>query len=184
MPQSSVLLPLRAFEIQPPQNRQLPLLLSTENGLSATADFRLRSAMLLMNGWSQRWILLLEMYGWGAECGRWTDRSYGIRWAEWKCGKGAEVWNEVRKKGRCGTYNVGVKDLASAYVLCPRLAECGGLSIYGRNRGLRNNKGIGSGVMTSALRSGPVQFLHLFLQDRDRTGPRSFQNPKKPDRNR
>ena len=36
-----------------------------------------------------------------------------------KRGKGAEVWNGVRKEGRCGTYNVGVKDLASAYVLCP-----------------------------------------------------------------
>ena len=38
--------------------------------------------------------------------------------------------------------------------------------------------------MGSALKSGPVRFLHVFLQDRDRTGPRSFQNPKKPDRNR
>ena len=57
-------------------------------------------------------------------------------------GKGAGVRNEVRKKGRCGTYNVGVKDLASAYVLCPRLAECGGLSIYRRDKGLRNNEGI------------------------------------------
>ena len=28
-------------------------------------------------------------------------------------GKGAEVRNEVRKKGEYGTYNVGVKDLAS-----------------------------------------------------------------------
>ena len=54
----------------------------------------------------------------------------------------------MERKGRCGTYNVGMKDLASAYVLCPRLAECGGLSIYGRNRGLQNNEGIGSGVMT------------------------------------
>ena len=47
--------------------------------------------------------------------------------------------NGTRKRGgdaerRCGTYIVGVKDLASAYVLCPRLAECGGLSIYRRNR--------------------------------------------------
>ena len=67
-------------------------------------------------------------------------------------GKGAEVRNEVRKKGRCRTYNVGVKDLASAYVLCPCLAECGGLSIYGRDRGLRNNKGIVSGVVTQAQR--------------------------------
>ena len=38
------------------------------------------------------------------------------------------------EKGRCGTYNVGVKDLASTYVLCPCLAECGCLSIYGRDR--------------------------------------------------
>ena len=36
---------------------------------------------------------------------------------------------------------------------------------------------------TSALRSGLVRFLHVFLQDGDRSGPRSFQNPKKPDRN-
>ena len=63
-------------------------------------------------------------------------------------GKGAEVRNEVRKKGRYGTYNVGVKDLASAYVLCPCLAECGGLSIYRQNRGLWNNEGIVSGVVT------------------------------------
>ena len=40
----------------------------------------------------------------------------------------------TEKRRRCGTYNAGVKDLASAYVLCPRLAECGGLSIYERNR--------------------------------------------------
>ena len=46
-------------------------------------------------------------------------------------GKGVEVRNEVRKMERCGTYIVGVKDLASAYVLCSRLAEYGGLSIYG-----------------------------------------------------
>ena len=29
------------------------------------------------------------------------------------------------KRRKSGTYNAGVKDLASAYVLCPRLAECG-----------------------------------------------------------
>ena len=29
------------------------------------------------------------------------------------------------KRWKSGTYNAGVKDLASAYVLCPRLAECG-----------------------------------------------------------
>ena len=57
---------------------------------------------------------------------------------------------QSEEKGRCGMYNVGVKDLASAYVLCPRLAECGGLSIYRRNRGLRNNEGIVSGVMTQS----------------------------------
>ena len=45
-------------------------------------------------------------------------------------------------------YNVGVKDLASAYVLCPRLAECGGLSIYERNGVYGNNEGIVSGVVT------------------------------------
>ena len=56
-------------------------------------------------------------------------------------GKGAEVRNEVRKKGRYGTYNVGVEDLASAYVLCPRLAERGGLSIYGWDKGLRITRG-------------------------------------------
>ena len=69
----------------------------------------------------------------GAECtedGRIGAMEYAGRNGH---GKGAEVRNEVRKKERCGTYNVGVKDLASAYVLCPRLAECGGLSIYGRN---------------------------------------------------
>ena len=39
---------------------------------------------------------------------------------------------EHGKGAECGMYIVGVKDLASAYVLCPRLAECRGLSIYGR----------------------------------------------------
>ena len=46
-------------------------------------------------------------------------------------GKGMEVQNRMREVKRYGTYSVGVKDLASAYVLCPRLAECRGLSIYG-----------------------------------------------------
>ena len=32
---------------------------------------------------------------------------------------------EHGKKWKSGTYNAGMKDLASAYVLCPRLAECG-----------------------------------------------------------
>ena len=46
--------------------------------------------------------------------------------------KGQKVRNEVRKRERCGTYIVGVKNLASAYVLCPHLAEYGGLSICGQ----------------------------------------------------
>ena len=46
--------------------------------------------------------------------------------------KGQKVWNGMREVKRCGTYGVGVKDLASAYVLCPRLAEYRGLSIYVR----------------------------------------------------
>ena len=61
-------------------------------------------------------------------------------------GKGAEVRNEVRKKGRCGTYNVGVKDVASAYVLCPRLAEWGGLSIYERDKVYGITRGLEAGL--------------------------------------
>ena len=62
--------------------------------------------------------------------GRRTNQSYGIRWKEQntKKGVGSAEWDEEAK--RCGTYNVGVKDLASAYVLCPRLAEYRGLSIF------------------------------------------------------
>ena len=48
----------------------------------------------------------------------------------------------TEKRQRCGTYNAGVKDLASANVLCPRLAECGGLSIYERNRVYGTMKGL------------------------------------------
>ena len=46
------------------------------------------------------------------------------------------------KRRKSGTYNAGVKDLASAYVLCPRLAECGvfrftdGIKVHGVTRGL------------------------------------------------
>ena len=49
---------------------------------------------------------------------------------------------EHGKRLKSGTYNAGVKDLASAYVLCPRLAECGvfrftdGMKVYGVTRGL------------------------------------------------
>ena len=47
-----------------------------------------------------------------------------------------------KKRRKSGTYNAGVKDLASAYVLCPRLAECGvfrftdGAKVYRVTRGL------------------------------------------------
>ena len=55
---------------------------------------------------------------------------------------GSELRNTLEgtehgKKRKSGTYNAGVKDLASAYVLCPRLAECGvfrftdGTKVYG-----------------------------------------------------
>ena len=64
--------------------------------------------------------------------GRQTDWSYRIRWRERDTEKGRKVRNEMRKGEICGTYIIGVKDLASAYVLCPRLVEYGGLSIYGR----------------------------------------------------
>ena len=71
-----------------------------------------------------------------------TDQSYRICWRE----------RNTEKGRKCGTYNVGVKDLASAYVLCPRLAECGGLSIYGQDKGFRNNEGIVSRVVMQARR--------------------------------
>ena len=38
----------------------------------------------------------------------------------------------MREGKRYGMYSVGVKDLASADVLCPHLAEGWGLSIYRR----------------------------------------------------
>ena len=43
---------------------------------------------------------------------------------------GSELRNTLEgtehgKRRKSGTHNAGVKDLASAYVLCPRLAECG-----------------------------------------------------------
>ena len=49
---------------------------------------------------------------------------------------------EHGKRRKSGTYNAGVKDLASAYVLCPRLAEYGvfqftdGIKVHGVTRGL------------------------------------------------
>ena len=68
----------------------------------------------------------------GAEC----TKDIRIRATEYAGGngnteRGWKVRNEMRKGERCGTYIVGVKDLASAYVLCPRLAKYGGLLIYG-----------------------------------------------------
>ena len=100
----------------------------------------------------RRQSLLKDVTDRDAECTE-DGRIGATEYAGWNGrGKGAEVRNEVRKKGRCGTYNVGVKDLNSAYVLCPRLAECGGLSIYGRDRGSRNNEGIVSRVVMQARR--------------------------------
>ena len=61
-----------------------------------------------------------------------TDRSYEIRWRE----------QNTEKRRKSGMYNAGVKDLASAYVLCPRLAEYGvfrftdGIKVHGVTRGL------------------------------------------------
>ena len=52
--------------------------------------------------------------------------------------RGRKVRNEMRK---------GVKDLASAYVLSPRLAEYG-VFRFTDGQSLRNNEGIVSGVMT------------------------------------
>ena len=60
---------------------------------------------------------------------------------------GSELRNTLEgtehgKEAESGTYNAGVKDLASAYVLCPRLAECGvfrftdGTKVYGVTREL------------------------------------------------
>ena len=81
---------------------------------------------------------------------RGTGRSYGIRWGletrvrDEAMGDGwtdgwtdgwADGWTEGRKDGRTegrkdGTYSAGVKDSASAYVLCPCLTEQLCLSIW------------------------------------------------------
>ena len=79
--------------------------------------------------------LVKETYGRGSRMhgrrmGR-ADRSYEIRWRE----------RNTEKRRKSGMYNAGLKDLASAYVLCPRLAECGvfrfsvGTKVYGVTRG-------------------------------------------------
>ena len=57
---------------------------------------------------------------------RGTGRSYGIRWRS-----EMRVTDETKGDGRTdGTYSAGVKDSASAYVLCPRLTEQLCLSIW------------------------------------------------------
>ena len=66
------------------------------------------------------------------------------------------------------TYNVGVKDLASAYVLCPRLAECGGLSNYGRNGVYGINEGIVSGVVMPVrkrIRTEDLGLIEVRIQE-------------------
>ena len=75
------------------------------------------------------------------ESGKAEDRIVG----RWMNGRVTERQTEGRKEGRTegqkdGTYCSGVKDLASAYVLCPRLTEqC--VSFYlegsGSRKGLR-----------------------------------------------
>ena len=76
------------------------------------------------------------MGGWKGSDGRRTDGKKDGR----KEG-GTDGWKEGRTEGRTdGTYCAGVKDLASAYVLCPRLTEqC--VSFYlegsGSRKGLR-----------------------------------------------
>ena len=63
---------------------------------------------------------------------------------------------EHGKRRKSGTYNAGVKDLASAYVLCPCLAECGvfrfmdGTKVYGVTRGLEAE--LNAGTETEYLR--------------------------------
>ena len=78
---------------------------------------------------------------------RGTGRSYGIRWRSgMRVTDGTKVtdgrkdertdgrmegWTDGRANGRKdGTYSAGVKDSASAYVLCPRLTEQLCLSIW------------------------------------------------------
>ena len=53
---------------------------------------------------------------------------------------------EHGKRRKSGTYNAGVKDLASAYVLCPRLVECGGLSNYERDKVCGITRGLEAGL--------------------------------------
>ena len=71
-------------------------------------------------------------------------RSYGIHWKTGNEGNGKKgrIMSEGQTyrvtEGRTdGTYHAGVKDLASAYVLCPHLSErvCVFLFAEGRNHG-------------------------------------------------
>ena len=66
----------------------------------------------------------------------------------------------MRKGERCGTYIVGVKDLASAYVLCPHLTEYRGLS-FTDGRKLLNNEGIVSRVMMQVRKQIRTELLRL-----------------------
>ena len=80
-----------------------------------------------------------------AECDRIVGRWMNGRVTERQTDRRKEGWTDRRKEGRTdgqkdGTYCAGVKDLASAYVLCPRLTEqC--VSFYlegsGSRKGLR-----------------------------------------------
>ena len=106
-----------------------------------------RQYILIYILWSLLVMLLKRRTDGCAGCTE-DGRDGRIRATEYTGGNGTQKRGgsveRSEEKGRCGTYNVGVKDLASAYVLCPCLAECGGLSIYGRDKVLWNNEGIGS----------------------------------------
>ena len=66
---------------------------------------------------------------------------------------------EHGKKRTSGTYNAGVKDLASAYVLCPHIAECGVFRFTGRDKGLRSNEGVESRVVMLTRRRIRTEYL-------------------------
>ena len=63
---------------------------------------------------------------------------------------------EHGKRRKSGTYNIGVKDLASAYVLCPRLAKCG---VFRFTDGTKVYEGIGSRVKMQARRRIRTEYL-------------------------
>ena len=63
------------------------------------------------------------------------------------------------KRRKSGTYNTGVKDLASAYVLCPRLAECGVFRFMDGMKASRSNEGIGSRIVLLTRRRIRTEYL-------------------------